>query len=194
MTKTLDTRLGAKERGMLSELIGRTFSRYRSDTFTFSNTVYGTLGIIVEDDVFELTNYIQTESDYFGYSEEVSRFELKPVKLGDLKSGVVDGVQVDYMINDTITDIKLINDREVMTKAGELFFDYRYTRAIVFCFEGHELAFERGDDIFELIHIVTGYDALSKIGPADEFLSPMEGSEETAEREVLSLSAERQSV
>ena len=80
MTKTLDTRLGAKERGMLSELIGRTFSRYRSDTFTFSNTVYGTLGIIVEDDVFELTNYIQTESDYFGYSEEVSRFELKPVK------------------------------------------------------------------------------------------------------------------
>lgn len=194
MTKTLDTRLGAKERSMLSGLIGRTFSKYRSDTFTFSNTVYGTLGIIVDNDVFELTNYMKVENDYFGYSEDVSRFKLKPAKLGELKSGVVDGVQVDHMINDTITDIKLVNDREVMTKAGELFFDYRYTRAIVFCFEGHELAFERGDDIFELIHIVKGYDALSKIGPADEFLSPMEGSEETAEREVLSLSAERQSV
>lgn len=193
MTKTLDTRLGTKEHNMLSGLIGKTFSKYRSDTFTFSNTVYGTLGIIVEDEVFELTNYTKVENDYFGYSEEVSRFELRPAKLGELKSGVVDGVQVDHMVNDTITDIKLVNDREMMTKAGKLFFDYQYTRAIVFCFKGHELAFERGDDIFELIHIVKGYDALSKIGPAEEFLSPMEGSEETAEREVLSLSAERQS-
>ena len=187
MEKTLDTRIGAEERAILSGLIGKTFDKYRSDTFTFSNTVYGTLGIIVEDTVLELTNYTQVEKDYFGYSEEVSRFELKSVKASELKSGVVDGVQVDHAVNDTITDVKLVDDREVMTKAGKPFFDYQYTRAVVFCFEGHELAFERGDDIFELIHIVKGYDALSKIGPADEFLSPIEGTEETAEREVISL-------
>ena len=187
MKKTLDTRLSAEERTSLSCLIGKSFDKYRSDTFTFSNTVYGTLGIIADNIVLELTNYTQVEEEYFGYSEEVSRFRLKRVNASDLKSGVVDGVQIDHVVNDIIVDVKLVNDREIMTKAGEPFFDYRYTRAIVFCFEGHELAFERGDDVFELIHVVSGYEALTKIGPADEFLDPKEGFEEVAEREVISL-------
>ena len=187
MEKTLDTRLGVEECAILKRLIGKLFDKYRSDTFTFSNAVYGTLGIIVEDCVLELTNYTRVVEDYFGYSEEVSRFELKRVNASDLKSGIVDSSQIDHMVNDTIVDIKLVNDREIMTKAGELFFDYKYTRAIVFCFEGYELAFERGDDIFELIHIVSGYEVLAKIGPEDEFLDPEEGFEEIAEREVISL-------
>lgn len=187
MKTTLDTRITPSEQAVLGSFVGKTLDNYRCDTFTFSSTVYGTLGIIVEDTAYELTNYTQVEDEYFGYTEEVSRFILNPIAFSDLHSAVVDGKQVDHMVNDVITNVIIVNDREVMTKDGTPFFDYRYTRAIIFCFEGHELAFERGDDIFELIHIVTGQDALSKIGPADEFLSPMDGSEEVAEREVISL-------
>lgn len=189
MNQTLDKRLGAEERSILSSLVGQSFERYRCDTFTFSNSVYGTLGFFVAGKAFELTNYAEVEPNYFGYSEEISRFRLKSVNAGELKSGVVGGEQVNHVVNDVILGIELVNDRELMLGNGEVLFDYWFTRAIIFKFKGHELAFERGDDIFELIHIVMGPDALQKIGPADEFESPMEGCTERFEREVVPLIA-----
>ncbi|MCR5583599.1 MAG: hypothetical protein K6F70_08375 [Eggerthellaceae bacterium] len=191
MSQVLDYRLDAEGARLLSSLVGQLLEAYRCDTFTFSNSVYGTLGLIAGGKAFELTNYTESEPGYFGYTEEVSRFKLRQVDAADLKSGVVDGEQIDHVVNDVIRGVELVNDRELMLRDGEVLFDYRFTRAIIFKFDGHELAFERGDDIFELIHIVMGPDALQKIGPVDEFESPMEGCVERFEREVIPVVPEK---
>ncbi len=76
-----------------------------------------------------------------------------------------------------------------MVKRSRVLHTHEYTRAIIFCFHGYQLGFERSIYFSEDMYIIQSAHALDELGPADQDLDDEETSEydETATREVISL-------
>ena len=150
------------------------------------------MGLLIDGEAYELTNFLQVEDHYFGYREEVSRFTLKPVREHELKSALADAVQVRHVIGDMIRDVLLVQEAETMIRRSGVTHLHEYTRAIIFCFQGYQLGFERGVDFSEDICVIQGANTLDELGPADQDLDDDDTDEydETVERRVFSLASD----
>lgn len=190
MGDRLNTQLSENEEMLLASMIGRRFDEYRCDPFFVTKAVYGTLGLLIEGDAYELTNYLKVEDHYFGYREDVSRFALKHTREDELKSALADTVQIRHAVGDTIQDILLVQETETMFKRSGVTHRHDYTRAIIFCFQGYQLGFERGVDFSEDMCVIQGTNTLDELGPADQDLDDdTDEYDETVERRVVSLAS-----
>ena len=191
MGDRLNTQLSKNEETLLASMIGKRFDGYRCDEFFIVREAYGTLGLFVEGQAYELTNYTQPEDHYFGYREDVSRFAIALARKEDLKSAFVNVEQVNHVIGDTVQDVLLIQETETMVKRSGVIHLHEYTRAIIFCFPEHQLAFERSIDFSEEMYIIQGANTLDELGPVDRDLDDDDTDEydETVERRVFSLAS-----
>lgn len=192
MGDRLNTQLSKSDEMLLASMVGKRFDEYRCDPFFVTKAVYGALGLLIDGEAYELTNFLQVEDHYFGYREEVSRFTLKPVREHELKSALADAVQVRHVIGDMIRDVLLVQEAETMIRRSGVTHLHEYTRAIIFCFQGYQLGFERGVDFSEDICVIQGANTLDELGPADQDLDDDDTDEydETVERRVFSLASD----
>ena len=154
MGDRLNTQLSKSDEMLLASMVGKRFDEYRCDPFFVTKAVYGALGLLIDGEAYELANFLQVEDHYFGYREEVSRFTLKSVREHELKSALADTVQVRHAIGDMIRDVLLVQEVETMIRRSGVTHLHEYTRAIIFCFQGYQLGFERGVDFSEDICVI----------------------------------------
>lgn len=192
MGDRLNTQLSKSDEMLLASMVGKRFDEYRCDPFFVTKAVYGALGLLIDGEAYELANFLQVEDHYFGYREEVSRFTLKSVREHELKSALADTVQVRHAIGDMIRDVLLVQEVETMIRRSGVTHLHEYTRAIIFCFQGYQLGFERGVDFSEDICVIQGANTLDELGPADQDLDDDDTDEydETVERRVFSLASD----
>ncbi len=116
---------------------------YKCDPFLFSTSVYGIVGIQLEDSSYSFTNTLEV-MDYYGASEEVAYFRILPSVYDDIHSLVQNQEMVETPIGSIIEDVIIVNECQRLFEKGIQTYEIMVTRGIIFKFdEGNELSFEK---------------------------------------------------
>ena len=81
--KTIDVRFSASDMAEIKSMVGKRMIGYKCDPFIFSTSVYGIVGIRLEDTSYAFTNSLEV-MDYFGDPEDVARFRISKVEYANL--------------------------------------------------------------------------------------------------------------
>ena len=171
--KKIDVRFDDKTMQCLKSMIGQKFIKYRCDPFKFTNSVYLTVGIFIGAQTYELKNEIQV-LDYYGQLEDVAVLTLQTTTEEKLKSGIMDGKQIDMPIGEKIKEIHLINENQRIYQKGKQSYDVWLTRGIIFVLSDREVSFEKEIWFSEDININRGYDLINTFASTDKFLEGWE--------------------
>ena len=175
--------------GLLKGIIGKTFDLYSCDPFEFSPSVFGIVGIKVEDKFYKLTCNLE-KAIRFWNEDEIAQLRFE--ECGDQRpeSRMDGGTMIDMPIRDKIVGIDVINDLESVTFDGEKR-TFRSTKGIIFRLSsGNEISFEVDTWFSEMITIQRGYNLIDKFTSVDDFLEEWEdckGYTATVERTIVSL-------
>lgn len=82
MNKIQDFRLNES---YFKSLIGKCFKKYRCDSFEYTNSVTGIVGIYIGDKTFELRNE-QKPIQYFDSVDDIALWTFKEVNANDIHS------------------------------------------------------------------------------------------------------------
>lgn len=159
--KRIDKRLTNDMLGLLVDMIGKRFDGYQCDEFHFRPAVHQAVYFKVDGKQYAAENAICT-LDYFGSNEEVGVLSVKEWN-DECESRVMDGIQVCTPIGQIIEDIKVVNDAYQMIANGDATYEILFTKAIVFCFDGRQVVFEKDIWLSEDIFIYRGAHAVEKI-------------------------------
>jgi hypothetical protein len=187
--KKLDFRFNENQMQTLKKLIGKRFEKYRCDPFEFGSSVYLTLGIYVDDMVFELRNEQQT-GDYFGVTSDFAVFNLNKTLDGKIESGLEDVKQIDTPINEIIKTIRVVNENQRLYENDIHTYDVWLTRGIIFYFNEIELSFEKDFVSFsEEINIRRGVELLNTFCGTEHFQEGWEdGILPECSRDIITIS------
>lgn len=174
---TIDISFDQHSIDMLKMTIGKFFDNYKTDPFDYVASVYGIVGISIAGRYLKLTNFTVPMKRY-GTAEDVAVMKLEKCSASDIKTCIVDGEMIEHPVNNQITKIVVVNEKQILEKSmGEKYVMY-ITRAIIFTTaDGLEIAFEKPVWFTEMINIKRGYNLLSQIAPVDIFLDEWEGCE-----------------
>ena len=165
--KTSDMRF---DMGIIRGWLGKVFVKYKCDAFDFTNSVTQIVGLYVGEEVFALTNK-QELVDYFGTDEDIAISKLFKAEENQIKSAFKSVEMISTPIEEKITAIKIVNERQKLTKNGVVTHDVWLTRAVVIEAGGREISFEKDVVPFsEEITIRRGYDLVNKCADESEFL------------------------
>lgn len=174
---------------LLKGIIGKTFDFYSCDPFEFSPSVFGIVGIKVEDKFYKLTCNLE-KTIRFWNDDEVAQLRFEECGDQRTESRMDGGTMIDMPVRDTIVGIDVINDLEAVTFEGEER-TFQSTKGIIFRLSsGNEISFEVDTWFSEMITIQRGYNLIDKFTPVDDFLEEWEdckGYTATVERTIVSL-------
>lgn len=173
---------------LIKTFIGRCFKKYKCDAFQFTNSVTGTVGIYIDDLVYEFRNE-QESVDYFGVTDDYAVFKLKNSTDKNIKSFFANTEQINIPVNERISKITMVNENQKLYKNGIQIYDVWLTRGIIFHLKEREICFEKDTVPFsEEIVIHKGYNLLSEIDGTKEFLEGWEdGLIPECTRELLTI-------
>lgn len=184
--KTIDMRF---DYNVFKQMIGKTFNKYRSDEFVFNNSVTGTVGIFVDENVYEFSNEQKTV-DYFGQQDDYAVFEISTSSENKIKSFFDNTKQIDTPVNQIIKKITVINENQQLFKNGLQTYNVWLTRGIIFDLGDREIAFRKDPCPFsEEIEIYRGYDLINKFPKNTDFLEGW-GNDETPKTENQTITIE----
>ena len=150
------------------QMIGKTFIKYKCDPFVFTNSVTGIVGLYIGNQIYEIKNE-QTKFQYFDSIDDVALWNIKEVKDSDIHSFFEDTEQINTPVNQKITKITLINEKQVAC-IDNLNYSLLVTRAIVFHLENRDICFEKDNTAFsEEIEIKRGHDLLSEFPKRNDY-------------------------
>lgn len=174
---------------LLKGFIGKTFDFYFCDPFEFSPSVFGIVGIRVENKFYKLTCNLEKVVRFWN-DDEAARLRFE--KCGDQRpiSRMDGGTMIDMPVRDTIISIDIINDLEAVIFEGEER-TFQSTKGIIFRLSSeNEISFEVDTWFSEMITIQRGYNLTDKFTSVDDFLEEWEdckGYIATVERTIVSL-------
>lgn len=159
---------------LLGNAIGKNLVCYKSDPFMYSTSVYGIVGIKINEVWLTLTNFVEV-MDYFGGDEDVAVFKLQQSDEEDVHSYTGENM-VTTPVNAMITGIDIINENQQLYKNGEQTYDVWVTRGIIFKLDdGRKLLFEKDVWLSEDIIIEKGENLIAKLAPLEKFSDNWEG-------------------
>ena len=151
MTKIQDFRLSESH---FKPFIGKCFRKYRCDSFDYTNSVTGVVGIYINDKTFELRNE-QESIQYFDSIDDIALWSIKEVNENDIRS-----------FFDKIT---LVNEHQKV-KISDDIYELWITRAIIFHLETKDIYFEKDNTAFsEEIEIKRGHDLVNEFPKKNDF-------------------------
>ena len=131
--------------------------KYRADPFLYSNSVYGIVGIFVDDKAYAFTNRVAV-LDYYGADDDVAVFKVKEVDRQQIQSLITGQEMVDTPVDSIISEISVVNEHQLLFEKDTQIYDVWLTRGIIFKFDdGHELSLEKEVWFSEDISIQRGY-------------------------------------
>lgn len=158
--KTIDMRFNLD---VIKDLLGKCFKKYKSDAFDFTNSVTRTLGVYIDDLVYEFRNE-QESVDYFGVTDDYAVFKMIKTTDNDIRSFFLDTEQINTPINEQISKIIVVNENQKT-------YNVWLTRAFIFHLKDREVCFEKDTVPFsEEIIIRRGYSLLNEIDGTEHFL------------------------
>ena len=172
--KTIDMRFNLD---LIKNLIGKCFIKYKCDAFKFTNSVTGTVGIYIDDLVYELRNE-QESVDYFGVTDDYAVFNMITSTDNNIKSFFFDTEQINTPIKERISKITVINENQKLYKNSIQTYDVWLTRGIIFHLKEREVCFEKDTVPFsEEIIIRKGYKLIDTFEPNDDFCNDWDEEE-----------------
>lgn len=186
--KQMDVRFSSSDMAALKEMVGKKLVKYKCDPFVFSTSVYGIVGIALEDAAYAFTNTITT-MDYFGEQEDVALFKMERIPFASIHSRVQNQTMVETPVESIISDVMVVNERQWLFEKGIKTYEVQVTRGIIIKFEdGHELSFEKSIWFSEDIAVEKGYDLIQRFTPTTEFGEGWSGDYRgECSREIISL-------
>lgn len=88
----------------IKNMIGKTMLKYKCDPFEFSTSVYGIIGIELEDSSYAFTNTVTT-MEYYDKEEEVTLFKMENMSFKAIKSMVQNQNMFETPVNSIIADV-----------------------------------------------------------------------------------------
>lgn len=174
---------------LLKGIIGKIFVFYSCDPFEFSPSVFGIVGIKVDDKHYKLTCNLE-QIIRFWNDDEIAQLRFEECCDRMQVSRMDSGAMIDMPVWDTIVSIDLINDLETVSFKNEQR-SFRSTKGVIFRLSGgNEISFEVDTWFSEMITIQRGYELINKFTSVDDFIEEWEDSEgytATVERTIVSL-------
>ena len=186
--KQIDIRFSASDMSLIQSMIGKRLIKYKCDPFEFSTSVYGIVGIALEDSTYAFTNLIEV-MDYYGEQEDVALFKMKRIPFSSIHSLIQNQAMVETPVDSIISEIIVVNEQQQLFENDEQIYEVLLTRGIIFIFEdGHELSFEKSIWFSEDIAVEKGYNLIERFTPVDEFSEGWSGEYRgECSRELISL-------
>ncbi|MBR6365665.1 MAG: hypothetical protein IKS10_06180 [Lachnospiraceae bacterium] len=167
--KIIDIRFSASDMAEIQSMVGKKLLKYICDPFLFSPSVYGIVGIVLEDESYAFTNLVSV-MDYFGVPEDVAVFKICAQSFSDIHSLVQNQQMIETSVHAVISEICVVNERQKLFVNGAQTYEVLLTRGIIFKFEdGHELSFEKNIWFSEDIYVRKGYNLIDQFTPTGEF-------------------------
>ncbi len=156
------------DQSLLKNFIGKEFIKYKADAFLFTNSVTGIVGLYIDDKILILKNEQETV-DYYGAKDDMAIFKIEQGNEDDVHSFFADTEQITTPINEKITSITLVNEKQIVE-----FDDKKYetdlTRAIIFHCISKDICFQKDMTAFsEEIEIKKGYDLVKEYPKRNDF-------------------------
>lgn len=165
MTKIQDFRLSESH---FKPFIGKSFKKYRYDSFDYTNSVTGVVGIYINDKTFELRNE-QESIQYFDSIDDIALWSIKEVNENDIRSFFEDTDQIDTPVDEKVNKITLVNEHQKV-KISDDIYELWITRAIIFHLETKDIYFEKDNTAFsEEIEIKRGHDLVNEFPKKNDF-------------------------
>lgn len=163
---------------IFDKMIGKNFNKFSCNRFIYSNSVYGIVGIYIDDDIYKITNFIDVV-DYYGKMEDVAVFKFEVANKNEIVSPIQDEEMIDTPIKRIIKKIEVVNENQIQYKKGEILYNNWVTRGVIFYFDdGTELSFEKDIWFSEDIGIERGKHLIDKFSSTDEFSEAWEPEDE----------------
>ena len=135
--------------------------KYRCDSFDYTNSVTGVVGIYINDKTFELRNE-QESIQYFDSVDDIALWSIKEVNENDIRSFFEDTDQIDTPVDEKVNKITLVNEHQKV-KISDDIYELWITRAIIFHLETKDIYFEKDNTAFsEEIEIKRGHDLVNE--------------------------------
>jgi hypothetical protein len=128
--KTIDVRFSASDMAEIKSMVGKRMIGYKCDPFIFSTSVYGIVGIRLEDTSYAFTNSLEV-MDYFGDPEDVARFRISKVEYANIKSLVQDQVMVETPVDNVIEDVIVVNECQRLFEKDVQIYEVMVTRGML---------------------------------------------------------------
>lgn len=165
MTKIQDFRLSESH---FNTFIGKCFRKYRCDSFEYTNSVTGIVGIYINDKTFELRNE-QESIQYFDSVDDIAVWGFREVNENDIRSFFEDTDQIDTPVDEIVKKITLVNEHQKV-KISDNIYELWITRAIIFHLETKDIYFEKDNTAFsEEIEIKRGHDLANEFPKKNDF-------------------------
>ena len=167
--KQIDVRFSAFEMSAIKNMVGKRMIKYKCDPFEFSTSVYGVVGIALEDASFAFINTVEV-MDYFGEQEDVAIFRLVSTPFSSVHSMIQNQKMVETPVESVISEMLVVNEKQKLFENDRQTYEVMVTRGIIFKFEdGHELSFEKNIWFSEEITVERGYDLIELFTLVSEF-------------------------
>ena len=162
--------------------------KYKCDPFEFSTSVYGIVGISLDDADYAFTNRVQV-MDYYGDQEDVALFKIEKRPFSSIQSFIQNEVMIEIPVDTTISEIMVVNEQQQLFENGQQIYEVLLTRGVIFRFQdGNELSFEKNIWFSEDITVEKDYDLLDRFTPETEFNDGWSGNYHgVCSREIISL-------
>jgi hypothetical protein len=142
------------EKQLLKDIIGQNLICFKSQKPDAWNHVFGNIAIIAENLEIEIRNEL-TPTEYFGDSEDISRFYVKQISEERPFRLMVDDSVVKTVVNEKVSDILIVQDSvTVRDSNGALVYEIAIDTAIVIKTEKSTFAISRDWSLEELLVFV----------------------------------------
>jgi hypothetical protein len=165
---TIDKRFEYQTINLLKGFINKQCISLRCDPFYFSTSVYGLVGININNKWLSITNFIEV-LDYYGEKDDVAVFKINETEEQNIKSLTGENM-IDIPINEKIVSIDIINENQRLYKNSLQIYDVWFTRGIIFILEnGNEISLEKDVWFSEDIIVERGKKLLEKFSSTNRF-------------------------
>ena len=149
-------------------LLGKCFKKYRCDSFEYTNSVTGVVGVYIGDKTFELRNE-QKLIQYFNSVDDIAVWSITEVNENGIHSFFEHTDQIDTPVDEIVNKITLVNEHQKV-KIYDDIYELWITRAILFHLETKDIYFEKDNTAFsEEIEIKRGHDLMNEFPKKNDF-------------------------
>ena len=185
MMKTKDYRFNTE---LFKSFIGKNLNKYKHKKFLYTHTVTMFVGFMVDNVSYEISNDFK-EVDYFGWDDEATVCRVSETPWSEILNGEDDICETS--LNQNIIGITIINDCYTSKSYGNIDYEWKETRAIIFKLANTELMFEKQDCFFSMeIEIRKGHNLIDTVDDGKKILDDFEQTDKQTievQREIIEL-------
>lgn len=180
-----------KELQMLKTLIGTKLVCFKSQKKDSWNRIFGNIAIITDKTEIELRNEL-TDIEYFGDSEDVSKFYVNQISASKPFSLMIEDEVFKTSVNEIITDIIIVADEiSIKDSSGKPIYEITMDDAVIIKTDNSTYAISREWSLEEELIFIKTSDYKKNIYSIEQIISEWSDEDEnfiaTCNRKEISL-------